>query len=189
MLKNFIESLFEASSIIKVLLTSKIELVSFLGGINNVKGRVIKLKPLTTAYSEKLLCEKAGRNITREERTKFQKRKPERVHGNFKSAYHHLFEVILSGHPIAISLAANIYSTGNLEFLYETLVKSSLMESLSQGTIGQSTINTKLRFSLNITLRFLKDKNIFLLFNLLSYFPGGILMEKISYLWEQVKNK
>lgn len=54
MLKEFIESLFEASSTIKLLLTSKIELISFLGGINGVKGRVIKLKPLSLMASEKL---------------------------------------------------------------------------------------------------------------------------------------
>ena len=63
---------------------------------------------------------------------------PVRVHGGVKSAYHHLFEVILTGHPIAIGLAANIFSTSSLEFLYETLAKSSLMNTLAQGTIGKS---------------------------------------------------
>lgn len=121
MLKSFIELLFEASSTIKVLLTSKIELISFLGGINGVRGRVIKLKPLSIMSSEKLIIEKSGRNITREEKNKLQQMKPQRVHMGSKNAYHHLFEVILGGHPIAINLAANIFSTSGLEALYETL--------------------------------------------------------------------
>lgn len=189
MLKNFIEALFEASSTIKVLLTSKIDLVSFLGGINGVKGGVMKLKPLSLMSSEKLLSEKAGRNISREEKNKLQKMQPEKVHGGLKSAYHHLFETILGGHPIAISLAANIFSTSSLEFLYETLAKSSLMNTLTQGTIGKATINTKLRFSLKLTLRLVKDKDVFLFFNLMGYFPGGIIQSAIETLWPKVKKK
>jgi AAA domain len=189
MLKSFIESLFEASSTIRVLLTSKIELISFLGGINGVKGGVIKMKPLTLMASEKLLSEKSGRTITREEKSKLQSMQPERVHSGCKSAYHHLFEVILGGHPIAINLAANIFSSGGLEFLYETLAKSSLMNTLAKGTIGKSTINTQLRFSLKLTLRLLKDKDVFLFFNLMGYFPGGIEEEVIDSIWPKVKRK
>ena len=189
MLKEFIELLFEASSRIKVLLTSKIELISFLGGINGVKGRVIKLKPLTLMASEKLLAEKSGRVITREEKNKLQQMQPEKMHGAFKSAYQHLFDAILGGHPIAISLAANIFSASSLKFLYETLAKSSLMNTLAQGTIGKSTINTKLRFSLKLTLRLVKDKDVFIFFNLMGYFPGGIVSEGIDDLWSKVKRK
>ena len=189
MLKSFIESLFEASSTIRVLLTSKIELISFLGGINGVKGGVIKMKPLTLMASEKLLSEKSGRAITREEKNKLQSMQPERVHGGCKSAYHHLFEVILGGHPIAINLAANIFSSGGLDFLYDTLAKSSLMNTLAKGTIGKSTINTQLRFSLKLTLRLLKDKDVFLFFNLMGYFPGGIEEEVIDSIWPKVKRK
>ena len=123
MLKSFIESLFEASSTIRVLLTAKIELISFLGGINGVKGGVIKMKPLSLMASEKLLCEKSGRTITKEEKNKLQSMQPERVHGGCKSAYHHLFEVILGGHPIAINLAANIFSSGGLEFFVRYISK------------------------------------------------------------------
>lgn len=54
-LKEFLEMIFEGSQTIKVLLTSKIEPVAYLGGINGVKDSVIKLKPLTTQFSEKLL--------------------------------------------------------------------------------------------------------------------------------------
>lgn len=114
---------------------------------------------------------------------------PDRIHGGLKSAYHHLFEVILGGHPIAINLAANIFSAGGLEFLYETLAKSSLMNTLSQGTIGKATINNKLRFSLKLTLRLLKDKDVFVFFNLMGYFPGGIEGEVINLLWSKIKRK
>lgn len=190
MLKEFIESLFEASSTIRVLITSKIEMISFLGGISGVKGGAIKLKSLSTMASEKLLSEKAGRLISREEKNKLQQMEPVRVHGGaVKSAYQHLFEIILSGHPIAIGLAANIYSTSSLEFLYETLAKSSLMNTLAQGTIGKATINEKLRFSLNLTLRLIKDKDVLLFFNLMGYFPGGTENEAIDSLWPKVKKK
>lgn len=54
-LKEFLEMIFEGSQSIKVLLTSKIEPVAYLGGINGVKDSVIKLKPLNTQFSEKLL--------------------------------------------------------------------------------------------------------------------------------------
>ena len=187
MLKLFIESLFEASSTIKVLLTSKIEIISFLGGINGVKGRVVKLKPLALISSEKLLIEKSGRNIGREEKNKLQLRQPERVHTGCKNAYNHLFEVILGGHPIAINLAANIFGANGLEVLYETLTKSNLMNTLAQGTIGKSTINTQLKFSLNVTLRLFKDKDVFLFFNLMGYFPGGIESEVIDIIWKKIK--
>ena len=61
MLKEFIESLFEASSTIRVLITSKIDMISFLGGISGVKSGAIKLKSLSIVASEQLLCEKAGK--------------------------------------------------------------------------------------------------------------------------------
>ena len=189
MLKEFIETLFEASSTIKVLITSKIEMISFLGGINGVKGGVIKLKSLSLNASERLLCEKAGRNISREEKNKLMQMEPVRVHGGVKNAYQHLFETILSGHPIAIGLAANIFSTSSLEFLYETLAKSSLMNTLSQGTIGKATINEKLRFSLKLTLRLVNDKDVILFFNLMGYFPGGTVADAISIIWPKVKKK
>ena len=54
-LKEFLERLFEESQSIKVLLTSKIEPVAYLGGINGVNDSVIKLKPLNTQFSERLL--------------------------------------------------------------------------------------------------------------------------------------
>ena len=164
-------------------------MVSFLGGINGIKGGSIKLKNLSLPASEKLLCEKAGRNITREEKNKLQKMDPVRVHGGIKNAYQHLFDVILSGHPIAIGLAANMYSNSSLEFLYETLAKSSLLNTLSQGTIGKATINEKLRFSLNLTLRIIQDRNVLLFFNLMGYFPGGTEESTIDILWPQAKRK
>lgn len=55
MLKEFIEMLFDASTTIRLLLTSKIEMVSFLGGINGIKGGSVKLKNLSLPASEKLL--------------------------------------------------------------------------------------------------------------------------------------
>ena len=189
MLKNFIDWLFEASSAIKLLLTSKIELISFLGIINGVKGRVIQLKPLSLMASEKLLGEKAGRNITREEKHKLQKMQPEKIHGVFKNAYQHLFDAILGGHPIAISLAANILSSSSLQFLYETLAKSNLMNTLAENTIGKATINNKLRFSLKLTMRLVQSKDVHLFFNLMGYFPGGVTSDGIDELWDKVKRK
>ena len=117
------------------------------------------------------------------------KMEPVRVHGGIKSAYQHLFDVILNGHPIAIGLAANLFSNSTLEFLYETLAKSSLLNTLSQGTIGKATINEKLRFSLNLTLRLIQDKNVLLFFNLMGYFPGGSEESAIQHLWPKVKRK
>jgi hypothetical protein len=190
MLKEFIEILFENSSTIRVLITSNIEVVSFLGGISGVKGGAVKLQSLSQYASEKLLCEKAGRIITREDKNKLQNMEPTRVHGTVvKNAYQHLFDVILSGHPVAIGLAANIYSNSSLEFLYETLAKSSLLNTLAQGTIGKLTINEKLRFSLNLTLRIMQDKNVLIFFNLMGYFPGGAEEEIIDRLWPQAKKK
>jgi hypothetical protein len=125
----------------------------------------------------------------REDKNKLQEMQPEKVHGGFKSAYYHLFEHILGGHPIAISLAANIFSTSSLQFLYETLAKSSLMNTLAQGTIGKATINTKLRFSLKLTLRLLKDKDVFIFFNLMGFFPGGVVSDGITEIWEKIKRK
>jgi len=72
-LKEFLEKLFESSTKIKVLLTSKIEPVSYVGGINGVADRVFKLKPLNTQFSEKLLSEKAGKVISKDERLQMQK--------------------------------------------------------------------------------------------------------------------
>lgn len=54
-LKEFLEKLFESSTKIKVLLTSKIEPVAYLGGISGVSDRTIKLKPLHNQFAEKLL--------------------------------------------------------------------------------------------------------------------------------------
>ena len=51
MLKEFLELIFEAAQI-KILLTSKIELGAFLGGINGVSERVIKIQPLSLQVSE-----------------------------------------------------------------------------------------------------------------------------------------
>lgn len=62
-LKEFLEKIFAGSRVIKVLLTSKIEPVAYLGGINGVKDCVIRLRPLSIQFSEKLLCEKAGKII------------------------------------------------------------------------------------------------------------------------------
>ena len=68
MLKEFLEIIFEAAQKIKVLLTSKIELGAFLGGINGVSERVIKIMPLSIAMSEQLLKEKSGKEISEDEK-------------------------------------------------------------------------------------------------------------------------
>lgn len=157
-LKEFLEMIYEGSGSVKVLLTSKIEPVAYLGGINGVKDSVIKLKPLNIQFSEKLLCEKAGKLIPKDERSKLQKRQPERVHAGFKNGYTHLFESLLGGHPIAISLAGSIYSNKNLNDLYETLVKSTILNSLTQGTAGRSLVSNNLTLSLNLSLKLYTDK-------------------------------
>jgi hypothetical protein len=131
---------------------------AYLGGINNVSERAIKIKPLSNQFAEKLLCEKAGKSIPKEDRSKLQKRDTEKVHGGFKSAYQHLFESLLGGHPIAISLAGNILANSSLNELYDTLVKSNLLNSLTQSQVGRSNVNSNLTTSLNLTLRLYKDK-------------------------------
>lgn len=185
-LKEFLEKLFESSTKIKVLLTSKIEPVSYVGGINGVADRVFKLKPLNTQFSEKLLSEKAGKVIPKDERLQMQKRETERVHGGFKSAYHHLFESLLGGHPIAISLAGSMYSNMTLNKLYETLVKSALLNSLTQGTAGKSNVSNNLYLSLNLSLKLYHNKKIYEFFHLMGYLPGGAREEDIDHLWKNV---
>lgn len=185
-MKDFLENLFESSTSIKVLLTSKIEPVAYLGGISGVKDSVIKLKPLSTQFSEKLLCEKAGKMIPKDERLDLQKREPERVHGSFKSAYHHLFESLLGGHPIAISLAGSMYANKSLNDLYETLVKSTLLNSLTQNTAGRSYVSQNLFLSLNLSLKLYDDKKIYQFFHLMGYLPGGARDEDIDQLWPKV---
>ena len=83
-LKKFLDTLFESSNKMKVILTSKIEPVSYLGGINGVQDKVIKLKPLTNIFAEKLLCEKANKIIPKEDKIALQNREPERVHVGIK---------------------------------------------------------------------------------------------------------
>lgn len=61
------------------------------------------------------------------------------------------------------------------------------MNTLAQGTIGKSTINTKLKFSLNITLRLFKDKDVFLFLLLIGFFPGGIESEVLDSIWFKIK--
>ena len=145
-LKEFLEKLFEYSTSIKVLLTSKIEPVAYLGGISGVKDGVIRLKPLNTQFSERLLSEKAGKVIPKDERIALQKREPELVHGGFKNAYQHLFESVLGGNPVAISLAGSLYSNNKLNDLYETLVKSTLIDPLSKGGKYSTSIFTPKQF-------------------------------------------
>ena len=185
-LKEFLEKLFESSTKMKVLLTSKIEPVSYLGGISGVADRVFKLRPLSTQFSEKLLSEKAGKVIPKEERLEMQKRETERVHGGFKSAYHHLFESLLGGHPIAISLAGSLYANVSLGKLYETLVKSTLLNSLTQGTDGKSNISNNLYLSLNLSLKLYRNKKIYEFFHMMGYLPGGAREEDIDQIWQEV---
>ncbi|CAI2358952.1 unnamed protein product [Moneuplotes crassus] len=184
-LKQFLEMIFKSSQKIKVLLTSKIEPIQYLGGIIGVEDSVIRLKPLTIQFSERLLCEKAGKMIPKDERLKLQKREPERIHAGFKNGYQHLFGYLLGGHPITISLAANIYSTSNLNHLYETLIKSTILNSLTQGTGGDLVVN-KLTLSLNLSLKLYNNKKIYDFFNLMGYLPGGARQEDIDSLWQSV---
>ncbi|CAI2386019.1 unnamed protein product [Moneuplotes crassus] len=184
-LKEFLEMIFERSQHIKVLLTSKIEPISYLGGINGVHDSVIRLKPLTPQFSERLLCEKADKMIAKDERLQLQKREPERIHAGFKNGYQHLFGYLLGGHPITISLAANIYSTNDLNHLYETLVKSTILNSLTQGTAGDLVVKN-LTLSLNLSLKLYNDKKIYDFFNLMGYLPGGARKEDIDALWQKV---
>jgi len=185
-LKEFLEIFMHEWISAKVLLTSKIEPVAFLGGISGIKDSVIKLKPLTTQFSEKLLCEKAGKVIPKDERLALQKRDPEKVHGGFKSGYHHLFESLLGGHPIAISLAGSLYSKKSLNELYDILVSTTLLNSLTQGTAARSLVSDNLTLSLNLTLKLFNDKNIFKFFMMMGYFPGGARDEDIDHLWKSM---
>lgn len=117
---------------------------------------------------------------------KCKNRETERVHGGFKSAYHHLFESLLGGHPIAISLAGSMYSNITLGKLYETLVKSALLNSLTQGTAGKSNVSNNLYLSLNLSLKLYHNKKIYEFFHLMGYLPGGAREEDIDHLWGDV---
>ena len=63
-LKEFLERLLEGAPNFKLLLTSQMELSAFMGGLKDVQEHVLKLKPLSALFSEKLLCERAGKSIS-----------------------------------------------------------------------------------------------------------------------------
>lgn len=115
-----------------------------------------------------------------------QKREPERVHAGFKNGYQHLFESLLGGHPIAISLAGSIYANKTLNDLYDTLVKSTILNSLTQGTAGRSLVSNNLTLSLNLSLKLYNDKKIYQFFHMMGYLPGGAREEDIDQIWQQV---
>ena len=172
MLKEFLEIIFEAAQI-KILLTSKIELGAFLGGINGVSERVIKIQPLNLQVSEQLLMEKSGKLIPQIEKNALLSAQLGRGHRNAKSCYHDLFENILGGHPTAITIAANIYKNCTLKELYDQLSSVDVFnpnlqeESDQKGEGGFKT-------SLKLTLKLLNDKGVYILFNLIGYFPAGV---------------
>ena len=126
--------------------------------------------------------------IPRDERSKLQKREPERVHAGFKSGFQHLFESLLGGHPIAISLAGSIYANKTLNDLYDTLVKSTILNSLTEGTAGRSLVSNNLTLSLNLSLKLYNDKKIYDFFHMMGYLPGGAREEDIDQIWQEVSS-
>lgn len=69
--------------------------------------------------------------------------------------------------------------------LYETLVRSTILNSLTQGTAGDLVVN-KLTLSLNLSLKLYNDKKIYDFFNMMGYLPGGAREEDIDQLWQEV---
>ena len=53
----------------------------------------------------------------------------------------------------------------------------------------KATINEKIKYSLNLTLRLIKDKSVLIYFNLMGYFPGGTTASVIDEVWPKVKRK
>ena len=52
-----------------------------------------------------------------------------------------MFETVMSGHPIAISLAGNYYKNETLESLYTKMKESEFMKIITEGTIGFTNIS------------------------------------------------
>jgi hypothetical protein len=94
----------------------------------------------------------------------------------------------LGGHPIAISLAGSIYANKNLNDLYEILMKSTILNSLTQGTAGRSLVSNNLTLSLNLSLKLYNDKKIYQFFHMMGYLPGGAREEDIDQIWQQVSS-
>ena len=146
---------------------------------------MLKLKPLLPLYAEKLLCERSGKSIAREEKQAMQNRKPERVHAAaVKSAYQHLFEMVLGGNPTTIIIASSIFESIGLDKLYEKLVTPKHMESLAVMQ-NKESVEKLMKHSLTLVLRLLGQGSSEL-FWLLGYFPGGVREKDLARLWKQL---
>lgn len=117
--------------------------------------------------------EKSGKTITSDEKNVLLSAQLEWGHRNAKSCYHDLFENILGGHPTAITIAANIYKNCNLKELYDQLSSVDVFNPNLQMD-GEQKGEGGFKTSLKLTLKLLNDKGVYILFNLIGYFPAGV---------------
>lgn len=97
-----------------------------------------------------------------------------------------MFEGLLGGHPVAISLAASLFKSTNIDEVYNVLVKTTLLNTLTQGTAGKSSVTENLYSSLDLTLKLFNDHKIYEFFHMMGYFPGGAREEDIDIVWKEV---
>ena len=112
--------------------------------------------------------------------------RPEQASSNEDSAMGHLFSGILAGHPIAISLAANLFRGASLTTLYERVQKTGMLQGLTQGTIGKENVNFGLKHSLELSFRLSSYPHIFKLFSLIGFFPAGLPKSDMNELWKNL---
>lgn len=65
-------------------------------------------------------------------------------------------------------------------------MKSTILNSLTQGTAGRSLVSNNLTLSLNLSLKLYNDKKIYQFFHMMGYLPGGAREEDIDQIWQQV---
>ena len=101
------------------------------------------------------------------------------------NAYEFMFNQIIGGHPIAISLSANFYKGENLEHLYFKMQNSEFLKSITEGTIGYKNISKQLNRSIQMTLSLSTFPDIEKLFYLIGCFPAGIDIEDFEEIWNE----
>ena len=97
-----------------------------------------------------------------------------------------MFETLLGGHPIAISLAGSFFKNNSIEVVYENLIKTALLNTLTEGTNLKTDVTNNLFNSLNLSLKLYNDKKIYEFFHMMGYFPGGAREEDIDHVWKAI---
>ena len=91
-------------------------------------------------FTEKLFQDKAGKSISQKEKANLQKQTI-CVKSVEVNCYDFMFDTVMSGHPIAISLAGNYYKNETLESLFTKMKESEFMKIITEGTIGFTNIS------------------------------------------------